>query len=56
MKQGSILSPKIFLKFLNDLLTDLRSMYTVVKIYNFYLNMIAYSDNLFLDRFTVVWL
>ena len=46
MKQGSILSPQMFNKFINDLLTKLKSMNTGVRIYNFHLNMFAYADDL----------
>ena len=34
MKQGSILSPQMFDKFINDLLTKLKSMDTGVRIYD----------------------
>ena len=46
MKQGSILSPQMFNKFINDLLTKLKSMDTGVRIYDFHLNMFAYADDL----------
>ena len=46
MKQGSILSPQMFNKFINDLLIKLKSMSTGVRIYDFHLNMFAYADDL----------
>ena len=46
MKQGSILSPQMFNKFINDLLTKLKSMDTGVRIYDFHLNMLAYANDL----------
>ena len=45
MKQGSILSPQMFNKFINDLLTKLKSIDTGVRIYDFHLNMFAYADD-----------
>ena len=44
MKQGSILSPQMLNKFINDLLTKLKSMDTGVRIYDFHLNMCHIPD------------
>ena len=46
MIQGSIFPPQMLNKFINDLLTKLKSMNTGVRIYNFHLNMFAYADDL----------
>ena len=46
MKQGSILPPQMFNKFINDILTKFKSMDTGVRIYGFHLNMFVYADDL----------
>ena len=46
MKQGSILSPQMFNKFINDLLTKLKFINSGVRIYDFHLNVFAYADDL----------
>ena len=43
---GSILSLQMFIKFINDLLTKLKSMDTGKGIYDFYLKMFAYAEDL----------
>ena len=46
MKQGCILCPQMFNKFINYLLTKLKSMNTGFRIYNIRLNMFAYTNDL----------
>ena len=46
MKQGSILSPRIFNIFINDLLIHLKSLNHGIRINNFHLNVLAYADDL----------
>ena len=56
MKQGSMLSPRLFNIFINDLLLQLKSMNSGVKISNFHLNVFAYADDLNLISTTAVGL
>ena len=46
MRQGSILSPRLFSIFINDLLLQLQSNENGVRLYNFKLNAIAYADDI----------
>ena len=46
MKQGSILSPRLFNMFLNDLLISLKSSANGIKICDFSMNSLAYADDL----------
>ena len=46
MRQGSILSPRLFSVFLNDLLLSLKSKDYGVRVHNFKLNLIAYADDI----------
>ena len=46
MKQGSLLSPRLFNIFINDLLHNLQSMNVGVRIHNFHINFFAYADDI----------
>ena len=46
MRQGSILSPRLFSVFIDDLLQQLKSNPSGMKIYSFKLNAIAYADDI----------
>ncbi|CAL4141887.1 unnamed protein product, partial [Meganyctiphanes norvegica] len=46
MRQGSILSPRLFSVFINDLLLSLKSKDYGVRVHNFKLNLIAYADDI----------
>ena len=46
MKQGSMLSPRLFNIFINDLLTRLKNINSGIRINNFHLNVLAYADDL----------
>ena len=46
MRQGSILSPRLFSIFINDLLLHLKANTNGMKIYNLKLNAIAYADDI----------
>ena len=46
MRQGSILSPRLFSIFINDLLLRLESSNHGMHLYNFVLNAIAYADDI----------
>jgi len=46
MKQGSKLSPGLFNIFINDLLLQLKSVNSGVKIQDFHINVLAYCDDL----------
>ena len=46
MRQGSILSPRLFSVFIDDLLLQLKSNSNGMKIHNFKLNAIAYADDI----------
>ena len=46
MRQGSILSPRLFSVFIDDLLQQLKSNVNGMKIYNLKLNAIAYADDI----------
>ena len=46
MRQGSILSPRLFSVFINDLLLQLKSNENGMKLYNLKLNAIAYADDI----------
>ena len=46
MKQGGILSPRLFNIFLNDLIIILKSINSGVRIHDFHLNVLAYADDL----------
>ncbi|CAL4256103.1 unnamed protein product, partial [Meganyctiphanes norvegica] len=46
MRQGSILSPRLFNVFINDLLSSLKSNKNGVRIHDFKLSVIAYADDI----------
>ena len=46
MKQGSILSPRLFNIFINDLLIKLQSEKSGFRMNDFHLNVLAYADDL----------
>ena len=46
MRQGSILSPRLFSIFIDDLLLQLKSNVNGMKLHNFKLNAIAYADDI----------
>jgi hypothetical protein len=46
MRQGSILSPRLFSLFIDDLLLQLKSNVNGMKLHNFKLNAIAYADDI----------
>ena len=46
MRQGSILSPRLFSVFIDDLLLQLKSNINGMKLHNFKLNAIAYADDI----------
>ena len=46
MKQGSLISPRLFNIFINDLLTKLGTMNSGFKMNDFHLNVLAYADDL----------
>ena len=46
MRQGSILSPRLFSVFINDLLLLLKSKDHGIRLYDFKLNVIAYADDI----------
>ena len=46
MKQGSLLSPRMFNIFIDDLLINLKSMKPGIRIHTFHINAFAYADDL----------
>ena len=46
MKQGSLISPRLFNIFIDDLLQNLQSMNVGVRIHTFHINSFAYADDL----------
>ena len=46
MKQGSLISPRLFNIFIDDLLKNLKSMNPGVRIHNFHINSFAYADDI----------
>ena len=56
MRQGSILSPRLFSIFIDDLLLQLNSNDNGIKLHNFKLNTIAYADDINLFSTTAIGL
>ena len=56
MKQGSLISPRLFNIFIDDLLRDLKSMNPGVRIQSFHINSFAYADDINLVSTTAIGL
>ena len=56
MKQGSLISPRLFNIFIDDLLHELKSINPGVRIQSFHLNSFAYADDINLVSTTTIGL